>query len=149
MNRIERLVEKKIREAMEQGEFDNLPGKGEPIDLKENPFEDPEMRMVYRLLRNAGFAPAFIEERKSIESEIEQARLLISRANRLYRDESKSGEWERAKAEFRETVRELNDRIRLYNLKTPSAVFHRTHIDPESEIAKCLGGWRVSERVGE
>ncbi len=138
MDRIERLVEKKIREAMEQGEFDNLPGKGEPIDLKENPFEDPDMRTVYRMLRNAGFAPAFIEERKSIESEFEQARMLISRANKLFRDESKSGEWERAKLEFREKVRELNDRIRLYNLKTPSAVFHRTHIDPEAEIEKIL-----------
>ena len=136
MNRIERLVEKKIREAMEKGEFDNLPGKGEPIDLRENPFEDPEMRTVYRLLRNAGFAPAFIEERKSIETEFEQARVLILRASKLFQDESKAGEWERAKIEFRRKVKELNDRIRLYNLKTPSPVFQRTHIDAEAEIAK-------------
>jgi hypothetical protein len=36
MNRLETLVEKRIREAMEKGEFDNLPGKGEPLDLSEN-----------------------------------------------------------------------------------------------------------------
>ena len=33
----ESLIDKKIREAMERGEFDNLTGKGEPIDLSENP----------------------------------------------------------------------------------------------------------------
>ncbi|MGI9066694.1 MAG: DnaJ family domain-containing protein [Pyrinomonadaceae bacterium] len=46
------MTEKKLREAIENGEFDDLPGKGEPIDLKENPFEDPDLRVVHRLLRN-------------------------------------------------------------------------------------------------
>ena len=41
-----------MREAIENGEFDNLPGKGEPIDLSENPFEDPDLRVVHRLQRN-------------------------------------------------------------------------------------------------
>jgi hypothetical protein len=36
MNRLESLTEKKLREAIESGEFDDLPGKGEPIDLREN-----------------------------------------------------------------------------------------------------------------
>jgi len=53
MNRIESLAEKRLREAIENGEFDNLQGKGEPIDLSENPFEDPDLRAVHRLLRNA------------------------------------------------------------------------------------------------
>ncbi len=74
MNRLESLTEKKLREAIENGEFDNLPGKGEPIDFKENPFEDPDLRVVHRLLRNAGFAPAWIEERKDIDAELEMAR---------------------------------------------------------------------------
>src|SRR5688572_20500638 len=95
MNRLETLVEKKIREAMEKGEFDNLPGKGEPLDLSENPFEDPQLRMVHKLLRQAGFAPAWIEERKDIEAELEKARILLSRARKLYGDESNISEWER------------------------------------------------------
>src|SRR4030095_16599997 len=84
MNRLESLTEKMIREAIEAGEFDNLPGKGQPIDLSENPFEDPDLRTVHRLLRNAGFAPAWIEERKDIESQFELARTTLSRAWRLY-----------------------------------------------------------------
>src|SRR5436190_7910007 len=75
----EPLIEKKIREAMEQGEFDDLSGKGEPIDLSENPFDDPDWRMAHRMLRDAGFAPAWIEERKDIESEIEAARTTLAR----------------------------------------------------------------------
>jgi hypothetical protein len=50
----ERIVEAMIREAMERGEFDNLPGKGKPIDLTEY-FETPEeVRLANSVLKNAG-----------------------------------------------------------------------------------------------
>ena len=55
MKNWESLIDQKIREAMEQGEFDDLPGKGEPVDLSANPFEDPELRLAHRMLRSAGF----------------------------------------------------------------------------------------------
>ena len=41
MDRFESMAEKLLREAIEAGEFDNLPGKGQRLDLSENPFEDP------------------------------------------------------------------------------------------------------------
>ena len=44
MNRLKSITEKAISEAIEKGEFDDLPGKGKPIDLKENPFEDPDSK---------------------------------------------------------------------------------------------------------
>jgi DnaJ family protein C protein 28 len=136
MNRLETLVEKKIREAMEKGEFNNLPGKGEPIDLSENPFEDPELRVVHKLLREAGFAPAWIEERKEIDAELEKARTVLSRARKLYCDESNISEWERVVREFRKKASELNARIKLYNLKTPAVVFQRRLIDADAEIQR-------------
>ena len=55
------IAERKIREAMQDGSFDHLEGAGSPLDLNENPFEDPAQRMAHRLLRNNGFAPAWIE----------------------------------------------------------------------------------------
>jgi len=132
MNRFESLTEKKLREAIENGEFDDLPGKGEPIDLRENPFEDPDLRTVHRLLRNAGFAPAWIEERKDIDAELASAQAKLKRAWALYgQGEAVSAEWERSVKEFREQVLELQQRIRIYNLKAPAAVFHRKHIDVE------------------
>jgi hypothetical protein len=50
----DRIVEALIKEAQERGEFDNLPGKGKPIDLTEY-FETPEeVRVAHSLLKNAG-----------------------------------------------------------------------------------------------
>jgi len=50
----ERIVEVLIKEAMERGEFDNLPGKGKPIDLTEY-FETPEeVRLANSVLKGAG-----------------------------------------------------------------------------------------------
>lgn len=134
MNRFESLTEKKLREAIENGEFDDLPGKGEPIDLRENPFEDPDLRTVHRLLRNAGFAPAWIEERKDIDAKLASAQTKLKRAWALFGREGKApseAEWKRSVKEFRELVLELQQRIRIYNLKAPAAVFHRKHIDVE------------------
>jgi DnaJ family protein C protein 28 len=140
MNRLESMAEKKLREAIENGEFDDLPGKGEPIDLKENPFEDPDLRVVHRLLRNAGFAPAWIEERKEIDAELEVAQRKLSRAWALFGRAGESGdvandpEWERSMEEFRAKVAVLNKRISIYNLKAPAAVFHRKRIDANKVI---------------
>ena len=134
MNRLESLTEKMIREAIEAGEFDNLPGKGQPIDLSENPFEDPDLRTVHRLLRNAGFAPAWIEERKDIDSTLEIAWTKLARAWELFgksQAQGKNADWERNLKEFREQVDDLNRRIRVYNLKSPALVFQRKHIDAE------------------
>jgi DnaJ family protein C protein 28 len=135
----ESSIEKQIRKAMEEGAFDNLPGKGKPLDLSENPFEDPDLRTVHRLLRNAGFAPAFIEERKDIEATLARARTTLARAWNLHQQASltfSAASWRRALDEFRECVSELNQRIRLHNLKVPARAFQRTVIDVELEIER-------------
>jgi DnaJ homologue, subfamily C, member 28, conserved domain len=56
-----KLAEAIIREAQERGDFDNLPGKGKPIDLSAY-FDTPEdIRNAYSLLKNAGMVPVEIE----------------------------------------------------------------------------------------
>src|SRR4051812_40009609 len=98
MDKWEPLIDRMIRESMERGEFDDLAGAGKPIDLTENPFEAPEVRTAHRLLRNAGFAPAWIEERKAIDSEFQEAYATVSRAKELYwrASEENDREWQRA-----------------------------------------------------
>lgn len=143
MKRLESLTEKSIREAIEKGEFDNLPGKGQPLDLSENPFEDPDLRTVHRLLRNAGFAPAWIEERKDIEAVFELARTKLARAWRIYGPDGASrdnDEWERNVAEFRETISELRKRVHLYNLKAPATIFHKQQFNADAIIAAIRAG---------
>jgi hypothetical protein len=98
------VAERKIREAMQEGVFDHLEGTGAPLDLAENPFEDPSQRMAHRLLKNNGFAPDWILEGKDIDQEI--GRLPAERA-RL------------SEAEYKIRVDTLNRRITNYNLKVP------------------------------
>ena len=139
VKRLESLTEKSIREAIEKGDFDNLPGKGQPLDLSENPFEDPELRTVHRLLRNAGFAPAWLEERKDIESQFEVARRTLERAWKLYRASGVSPNehaWERNVIEFKEKIEELRRRVRIYNLKAPATVFQRRQFNADALIAE-------------
>ena len=139
MNKWEPLIDRLIRESMERGEFDDLPGSGEPIDLTENPYEKPELRSVHRLLRNAGFAPVWIEERKDIEDQFQKAYAVLSRAKQLYcstPEDVDSRDWRRAIKEFRERVDELNQRIRIYNLKAPSASVHRQLIDVDKLLSQ-------------
>lgn len=143
MKRWESLVDQKIREAMERGEFDDLPGKGEPVDLSENPFEDPELRLAHRMLRNAGFAPSWIEERKDIDAEFDVARNQLSRIWTLLQnavgtenERKASARWEKGLASFRTQMAQLNRRIAAWNLKVPAAVFQRKLIDGELEVKR-------------
>jgi len=62
----DRIVEALIKEAMERGEFDSLPGKGKPIDLTEY-FETPEeVRMANSVLKNAGMNSREVDLLKEI-----------------------------------------------------------------------------------
>ncbi len=73
----EKLVEEKIREAMAEGEFDNLPGKGKPINLDAY-FATPEdLRMSYGVLKNAGVVP----EQAQLLKEIDSLRLDLERCS--------------------------------------------------------------------
>jgi DnaJ family protein C protein 28 len=139
MDKLEPLIDRLIREAMDRGEFDDLPGSGRPLDLTENPYEKPELRSVHRLLRNAGFAPAWIEERKDIDEELKRAYAILTRAKSLYsatRNQVGNPNWMQAMREFRERIDELNQRIRIYNLKAPATAFHRKIIDADQLLGE-------------
>ena len=63
----ERNVDEKIKEAIRRGDFDNLPGKGKPLDLDAY-FATPEhLRMGYSILKNADIIPEEMELLKQIE----------------------------------------------------------------------------------
>jgi hypothetical protein len=64
MTGFDALIESRIAEAQRAGAFDNLPGAGQPLDLDDDKLVPEDVRMAYRILRNAGFVPVEIEERK-------------------------------------------------------------------------------------
>ncbi len=60
------VAERRIREAIERGEFDKLPGAGRPLVLDDDSTVPPELRVAYKILRNAGCLPPELELRKEI-----------------------------------------------------------------------------------
>ncbi|MEW6162384.1 MAG: DnaJ family domain-containing protein [Nitrospirota bacterium] len=61
-----RIAERRIIEAMESGEFDNLEGKGKPIDFEDETWIPEDLRIAYRILKNAGCIPPEIELRNEV-----------------------------------------------------------------------------------
>jgi len=57
----EKIAERKIREAMEQGAFDNLPNAGQPLDLDDYFATPAPLRMAHSILKSAGVVPAEVE----------------------------------------------------------------------------------------
>jgi hypothetical protein len=78
---LELIAEKKITEALEKGEFDDLPGRGRPLDLQEDPLVPEDLRMAYRILRNAGYVP---EEVKRLSIGEKKLALLKARVESRY-----------------------------------------------------------------
>jgi hypothetical protein len=62
----ETIAEQKIREAVERGELADLPGQGRPLDLTAEPLIQEDLRVAYRILKNAGFLPPQLEAQKEI-----------------------------------------------------------------------------------
>ncbi|MGA2227526.1 MAG: DnaJ family domain-containing protein [Syntrophobacteraceae bacterium] len=62
----EKIAEKKIREAMDNGEFDDLPGKGKPLQLEDDRHIAQDIRLAHKILKNANCLPPELELRKEI-----------------------------------------------------------------------------------
>ena len=58
---LELLAERKIEEAIARGELDDLPGAGRPLDLDDDPLVPEELRVAYRILKNAGYVPPEVQ----------------------------------------------------------------------------------------
>lgn len=135
-------IDEIIRRAMQDGQFDNLPGKGKPLQLDENPHEDADWRTAHHILKSSGFSLPWIETLREIETTLESARADLRRSW-AWRCDSLAmakdpgwieAEWRRAVVTFREQVSALNKRISDYNLQAPSDRFQRKKINPDQEI---------------
>jgi hypothetical protein len=56
------LVERCLEEAAANGELSNLPGEGRPLELEDDALIPAELRVAYRILKNAGFVPPELED---------------------------------------------------------------------------------------
>ncbi|WP_136525871.1 DnaJ family domain-containing protein [Geomonas ferrireducens] len=67
------IAERRIREAMERGEFNNLAGHGKPLVMEDLSAVPEELRMAYKVLKNAGCVPPEVE----LSNEVASLRRLV------------------------------------------------------------------------
>jgi DnaJ family protein C protein 28 len=147
----ESWVNQQIREAQERGEFENLPGMGQPVDLTPNPFAKGQ-EIAFKVLQDAGFAPDWIELDKAIRDRLEKARAALSRSwtwreaglaeladqagkPALVERQRVLAGWQQAVASFEEEVESINKEIADLNLKVPGPQFQRSKVDAAREMA--------------
>lgn len=143
MSLFDRLVEEKIRTAQAEGQLSNLRGSGQPLNLDENPFEDPALRDINRLVKKQGFRPDWLELDVEIRQRVEHAIQALRLAWRHYqtlwpktagdpdRRRAALAEWEHAQNACRAALTDVNRQIFLLNLKAPLTQFQRRPIDVE------------------
>jgi DnaJ homolog subfamily C member 28 len=151
----ENMIEEQIRQAIERGDFDNLRGKGKPLNLGDDSFVPEDMRLAYKLMKDAGVAPEWIEQNKEIRAELQQLKTLLDNQSRWQRDNlvraNRLSPYEMIKEReriiekrertiriFRERATTLNKAIDTFNLKAPSMELHHTRVRIEEQVKKFL-----------
>jgi DnaJ family protein C protein 28 len=136
-------IEELMRQAMADGKFNDLPGKGKPLHFEEtNPHADPEWELAYKMLREAGYSLPWIEARREIDADLVAARQELGIAWESYqatesdhhRSITAAANWERSQSVFREKLDELNKRIRNFNLQVPNPHFQRPVLNFAQEL---------------
>ncbi len=141
-------IDRSIRKAIEEGEFNNLPGEGKPLKLDDDPNTPDDMKLAYKILRENDLAPDWIVQGKDLTAKYDKLLEDIRRAVRAYKrsqanpSELLQGEtaWQAAQKRLSSEVEKLNREIMTYNLKVPPGVAHRAIINFQREITQLLGG---------
>jgi len=146
---IELIADRKIEEAMQEGKFDDLPGKGKPLPLDEEWFAPPELRPAIRLLKSAGVLPDWMERAREIErlrAECDRlwriAELEYPRAMSL--GEARFLEWQaRTWAGLEQVMTRVNSLVLAYNCTAPACAVPQTPYNLAQQQA------RFEERFGK
>lgn len=123
---MDRLVEDLIQEAMNKGEFNDLPGMGKP--LKENtntrnPYVDFVTYKLNEILIENGFTPEWIQLSKEIREQKQDLQKKLAEArNNVGPIPLSPGEeviWKNIVDDFKSTEKQINNKIDKYNLLVP------------------------------
>ena len=131
-----------IRQAIQEGIFDDLPGKGKPLNLDQNPHQDPEWRVAHHLLKSGGFSLPWIELMGEINENLQQARKSLARSwawqQGVHGDNSSQEQWQSSISLFEERVQAINDQIRTYNISVPNPRFQVPLVDTNQELDRII-----------
>ncbi|GMY25054.1 dnaJ homolog subfamily C member 28-like [Fagus crenata] len=112
------VVEQRIWHSMEEGQFENLPGKGKPLNLSTNPHADPAEDTLYRILSKNGCAPEWVQLNKDIRTQISEWRAVLKKAWANTCNEDRSN-WIQTTEALKLQLRDINNKVLRYNLMVP------------------------------
>ena len=136
MKQWETGVDIAIRKAMEAGEFDNLPGQGQPLDLSVDPYAPADMQLAYKIMKQNGIAPDWIVQSKTLTAKLDSWQTRLNAAHKNYRSTNNVGAWLTAKDTLSEDAEKLNKEIVAFNLKLPAGFEHRPLLNMQRAIEK-------------
>ena len=120
------IAERKIQDAIDEGLFDDLPGRGQPLDLSVNPFEPPGMGAVNRLLRHNKVLPIWLLLEQEIEASRALALAVLARWEAAAPGFDGSPDYPAIRARAREAyarhMQDTNDLILKLNYSSPFAL---------------------------
>lgn len=67
MDALARIAERKILEAMKEGDLNSEKWKNRPLPLDDDRFVPDDLKMAYKILKNSGYLPPEIETKKEIK----------------------------------------------------------------------------------
>lgn len=106
------VVEQRIWHSMEEGQFENLPGRGKPLELKTNPHADPAEDTLYRILMRNGCAPEWVELNKEIRCKINEWRSALKKAWAKKLD-GHDAQWVEESEALKAHLRAINDKVTI------------------------------------
>jgi hypothetical protein len=124
------LIERRIREAMDEGVFDDLPHRGRRLPLEDDSMAG-DWALAHRMLRNAGLAPAWIETDKAVRERLAELERLIGTAQRV----TPIGR-QRARGDLARIVADANRAIGRLNAEAPTDRQHRRPVDLAAELER-------------
>jgi hypothetical protein len=140
------LIEDIIQEGAERGLFDNLKGKGKPLDLRRNHFESGQ-ELANSILKENDVPPAWIMERNQILAGQDELRAEIKRKWAWHEEKFTAADnadargrltisWDDACLKWAGQIKVLNKRIVTYNLKRPSANLELFKLNLDDELKR-------------
>ncbi|CAM4452105.1 unnamed protein product [Lepidochelys kempii] len=144
---IDRLVEDLIQESMAKGDFDNLSGKGKPLQkFSYCPHIDPMTHNLNRILIDNGYQPEWILMQKEIRETIEKLRKnIVASRNKLGEPMTpcRQKQWSQICEQLIDDIKKLNKRINDFNLIVPILNRQMVHFNANKEIARAQKAYEI------
>lgn len=131
----ESLIDQQVRSAEAEGQFKDLAGAGKPLKLDDDAHVPEELRAGFRMLKNAGAAPPWIELQQTIRADQATLERWLTQANARW---ERLGPQQRTalRDEYAAKLRDLNKLISTYNLTAPPAVGQLPLVRVEQQVKK-------------